>query len=139
MRLEKGFLHWKSDILTEFDPYETGLGRFVKLDKAEFIGKDALLRRKAAGPVRRLVTLAIDADHAPAFGGASIRAQGHIVGTVTSGGFGHRTGLNLAYAFLEPGFAAPGTEMTADIIGEPAPARVIEMGPYDPGHARMRG
>ena len=42
MRLEKGFLHWKADLLTEFDPFETGLDRFVRPDKGAFIGQDAL-------------------------------------------------------------------------------------------------
>ena len=42
MRLEKGFLHWKADILTEFDPFETGLDRFVNLEKGDFVGKSAL-------------------------------------------------------------------------------------------------
>jgi hypothetical protein len=39
MRMEKGFLHWKSDLITELDPFETGLDRFVKMDKPDFIGK----------------------------------------------------------------------------------------------------
>jgi len=138
MRLEKGYLHWKADILTEFDPFETGLERFVKIEKTEFVGKDALLQRMEAGPARRLVTLAIDTDDAPAHGGASVRVDGRIVGTVSSGGRGYRTRLNLAYAFVAPELAVPGSEMTVDIIGEPVAARVIESGPYDPGLARVR-
>ncbi|MGJ8616527.1 MAG: GcvT family protein [Sulfitobacter sp.] len=138
MRLEKGFLHWKSDILTEFDPFETGLDRFVKLDKSDFIGKTALIERKDAGPQRRLVTLVVDNKDAPAHGGASIRADERIIGTVTSGDWGHRTGLNLAYGFVEPNFATPGTDMTVDIIGAPTPAKIIESGPYDPSYTRMR-
>ena len=46
MRMEKGYLHWKADILTEFDPYETGLDRFVKMDK-EFVGKAGVAGRQA--------------------------------------------------------------------------------------------
>ena len=137
MRMEKGFLHWKADILTEFDPFETGLDRFVKLDK-DFIGKEALLKRKEAGPGRKLVSLAIDARHAPARGGASVRTGGKIIGTVSSADWGHRTGLNLAYAFMDPAFAAPGTEVSVDILGEAFAARIIESGPYDPDHSRMR-
>ncbi len=139
MRLEKGFLHWKADILTEFDPFETGLERFVKLQKPGFVGKDALLDRAEAGPSRKLATLALDSAVAPARGGASVRSEGRIVGTVTSGDWGHRTGLNLAYAFLEPLQAEVGTQMSVDVIGEATPARVIEKSPYDPSFARMRG
>ncbi len=138
MRMEKGFLHWKADILTEFDPFETGLDRFVKLQKPGFVGKDALLGRVEAGPSRRLVTLALDCTHAPAHGGASVRADGGIVGTVTSGDWGHRTGLNLAYAFVLPDMAAPETALSVDVIGDTIPARVIPPSPYDPDFSRMR-
>ena len=138
MRLEKGFLHWKADILTEFDPFETGLDRFVTLDKGDFLGKDALLKRVERGPQRRLVSLAVEASNAPAHGGASVRLGGRIVGTVTSGDWGHRTGLNIAYAFVEPALSEIGTALTVDVIGVPLPARIINSGPYDPDFSRMR-
>ncbi|MDO6588664.1 FAD-dependent oxidoreductase [Loktanella sp. D2R18] len=138
MRVEKGFLHWKADILTEFDPFETALDRFVKLDKGDFIGKAALLKRFKNGPQVKLVTLAIDTEDAPAHGGASVWYDGAIVGTVTSGDWGHRTGLNLAYAFVNPDLAQVDTALTVDVIGAPVSARVIATGPYDPSYARMR-
>ncbi|MEL6408797.1 MAG: FAD-dependent oxidoreductase [Pseudomonadota bacterium] len=131
MRLEKGFLHWKSDILTEFDPFETGLDRFVKLDKGEFVGKAALSARQKAGPRQKLVTLEIGHNDAPAHPGASLMQGGIVVGTVTSGDWGHRVQKNLALAFLKPELCQPGTEMTIDVIGEHVPARVIEPSPYD--------
>ena len=139
MRMEKGFLHWKADILTEFDPFETGLDRFVRLQKPGFVGKDALLDRAGRGPTRRLATLAVEAEGAPAHGGASVRDGGRVCGTVTSGAWGHRTGLNLAYAFLEPDRASAGAGLTVDVVGRATPARVIERSPYDPTCERMRG
>jgi dimethylglycine dehydrogenase len=139
MRMEKGFLHWKADLLTEFDPFETGLDRFVKLDKGDFIGKDALIRRQAEAKRKGLVTLRIDATHAPAHGGASLMQDGTVVGTVTSGDWGHRTGLNLAYAFVQPDLSAPGSRMQLDLCGDLIDAEVIAPSPYDPGHDRMRG
>ena len=139
MRLEKGFLQWKADILTEFDPFETGLGRFVKMGKPDFIGKDALAKRVAAGPNKSLVSLRIDCTHAPACGGASIKVDGRVIGTITSGDWGHRLGMNLAYGFVTPEHAATGSEMTVDVIGKPVSAIVIDPGPYDPTHAHMRG
>ena len=138
MRLEKGFLHWKADILTEFDPFETGLDRFVKMAKPEFVGKAALEKSAARGPRRKLVTLAVDTKDAPAHGGASVRQGGKIVGTVTSGEWGHRVGMNLAYAFVEPAVAEEGTVLEVDIIGVPTAAKVIAASPYDPGYAKMR-
>ncbi len=138
MRLEKGFLHWKADILTEFDPFETALDRFIKLDKEEFIGKEALMKRVEAGPTVKLVTLAVDTKEAPAHGGASVWADGKIVGTITSGDWGHRTGLNLAYAFVKPEYAEEGTELSVDVIGAATPSKVIAPSPYDPSYALMR-
>ena len=138
MRMEKGFLHWKADILTEFDPYETGLDRFVKLDKPDFIGKTALEQRHQQGPRRKLVTLQIDCTDAPAHGGASVMLDGEVVGTVTSGDWGHRTGLNLAYAFVLPDLARDGMALTIDMLGAVQSAQVIANGPYDPEYQRIR-
>jgi len=138
MRIEKGYPHWKADILTEFDPYETGLGRFVDMEK-EFLGKQALSRRKVDGPRKTLVSLALDTRDAPAHSGASVMTGAAVVGTVTSGGWGYRTGLNLAFAFVEPELATEGTGMTVEVIGNPVPATVIGRCPYDPRAIRPNG
>ena len=138
MRMEMGFLHWKADLITEFDPFETGLSRFVKMDKNDFVGKAALIERNAAGPKSQLVTLKIDATHAPAQPGASLMHDDKVVGTVTSGEYGHRVGMNLAYAFVAPELAKSGTAMTLDLCGDAFAARIIEPSPYDPAFTRMR-
>lgn len=139
MRLEKGYLHWKAELTTEYDPYETGLGRFVRLDKGDFVGRDALLKRRADGPRKKLVTLGIDTTDAPAHPGASLMRDGTVVGTVTSGEWGHRTGLNLAYAFVDTVTAGDGRAMQIDLCGTLVGARVIAPSPYDPGMERVRG
>ncbi|MEN0041763.1 MAG: FAD-dependent oxidoreductase [Pseudomonadota bacterium] len=138
MRMEKSFLHWKADLLTEFDPYETGLDRFVRVDKGEFIGRDALLKRKGAGPSRKLVSLEVHCDHAPAWGGTSVMAEAKIVGTITSGDWGYRVGKNLAYAFIDTNHCEVGTKLALDLLGDEIEATIIEACPYDPTHARMR-
>ncbi|MFT5743212.1 MAG: dimethylglycine dehydrogenase [Paracoccaceae bacterium] len=138
MRLEKGFLHWKADLLTEFDPFETGLSRFVKLDKGDFIGKDALLKRQANGPLKQLMTLKIDARHAPTHAGASLMQGDTVVGTISSAGWGHRLGLNLAYAFIDPPLAHVGHRLQLDMYGDLVAAEVIAPSPYDPKFERMR-
>ena len=138
MRMEKGYLHWKAEILTEFDPFETGLDRFVQMEKDGFVGKDALAERVKAGPSRRLVTLRVEHDSAPAHGGASVMIDGNVVGTVTSGGYGHRTQCNIAYAFLEPEYAAQGTALEIDMLGHLTPATVSEPSLYDAEMSRVR-
>ncbi|MEM8952493.1 MAG: FAD-dependent oxidoreductase, partial [Pseudomonadota bacterium] len=132
MRIEKGFLHWKADILTEFDPFETGLARFVRLDKGDFIGKAALEKRRDEGPRRILVTMTVDCQDRSAHGGASVMLDDRVVGTVTSADWGHRTGFNLAMAFVEPAYAGEGTRLKIDMLGDLFDAEVIAPGPYDP-------
>ncbi|WP_417733892.1 GcvT family protein [Roseovarius sp.] len=138
MRMEKGFLHWKADLITEFDPFETGLSRFVKLDKGEFTGRTALLKRQETGPGRKLATLRIEAQHAPVHPGASLMRGDDVVGTITSGDYGHRVGMNLGYAFIAPELARTGAAMELDLCGERVGAKVIEPSPYDPDFERMR-
>jgi len=135
MRMEKGYRHWKADLLTEYTPFESNLPRFVKLDKPAFIGKDALA---ASTPRRAFVSLVLDCTHAPAHGGASILSGGRVVGTITSADWGHRIGKNIAMGFIEPGFATVGTRLEVDVIGQPVPAEVVPDCLYDPDNSRVR-
>ncbi|MEM1101149.1 MAG: glycine cleavage T C-terminal barrel domain-containing protein, partial [Pseudomonadota bacterium] len=54
------------------------------------------------------------------------------------GAWGHRTGLNLAYAFVEPELARQGAELALDLLGDLVPAKVIPPGPFDPEMRRVR-
>ena len=135
MRLEKGYRHWKADLVTEFTPFESGLARFVDLEKPAFVGKDALA---AAEANRAFVSLEIDATHAPAQGGDSIVSDGRIVGTVTSAGWGHRVGKNLAMGFVEPAVADVGTRLRVEVVGEATDATVVPACLYDPTNERVR-
>lgn len=138
MRLEKGYLHWKAELLTEFDPFETGLERFVDLDKGDFIGKSGLMARKCRGVRKRLAMLEIESTKAPAHGGAAVLAQGKVIGTVTSGAWGHRVGKNLAYAFIDSAFSTLGSEVELDLLGDLVPARAVPAVSYDPERRRLR-
>jgi dimethylglycine dehydrogenase len=138
MRLEKSYLHWKADLLTEFDPFEAGLGRFVAMNKGYFLGRDALVERQATGPRRKLITLRVDCTDAPARPGTSIMQGDSVIGTITSGDWGHRTGLNLALAYIDAANADPGTNVMLDLMGAPIAAQVIPPSPYDPDLTRPR-
>ena len=130
--VSKGFLHWKADILTEFDPFETGLNKFVNMNKNEFIGKEALKFRQSEKCLNKLVSLEIDTKHAPAHGGATVSIDNKVVGTITSGDWGHRINKNIAYAFIKSEYSSIGTETFVDILGEKISAEIIEPCPYDP-------
>lgn len=139
MRLEKGFRHWKAELITEFTPFEAGLDRFVDLDKGDFVGRDALLRQHNEGLRGKLAVLTVDCDVASAHAGDPIYQDGQLVGAVSSAGYGHRIDRNLAMGFVEPALATAGTALEISIIGTRHPAQVVDAPLYDPGHARMRG
>jgi 4-methylaminobutanoate oxidase (formaldehyde-forming) len=102
--MEKGYRHWGHDIGEEDTPYHAGLGFAVALDKpGGFIGRDALLRQRAQGPVaRRLVQLKLATDGLPPhlYHNEPILRDGEIVGSVTSGAFGHRIGASLGMGYV---------------------------------------
>jgi dimethylglycine dehydrogenase len=132
MRLEKGYLHWKADLIVEHNPFETRLEHFVKLDKPDFIGKQALLDEIERGPRKLLVSMTVECDIAPAHGGDPVFAGEQQIGSVTSAGFGHRVGKNIAYAYVEPASTAIGTPLAIGILGERYSAEVVEAILYDP-------
>ncbi len=138
MRLEKGYRHWKADLITEFNPVESGLERFVSQNK-NFHGKAGVERQLAKGLRKRFVSLLVDANHAPTHPGDSIVAGGKVIGSITSAGWGYRLGRNLAMGFVDPGFADIGTRIEVEVIGEPVAAVVCEPCQYDPGNALVRG
>ena len=137
MRLEKGYLHWKADIIDEFNPLEAGLGRFVKTEK-DFVGKQALQAAMAKGPGKLLVSLEVDCAEASAHGGDPVFHRGKQVGVVTSGGFGHRINKNLAYAYVDPELASVGQALTCQVIGEDCVATVVPRDLYDPQNLLVR-
>ena len=139
MRIEKGFASWGRELSPDYTPYEAGIGRFVKLDKADFIGRDAALRLAQQLPAQRLCTLEIDARDADAWGGEPVLAGGDFVGYVTSGGYGHRVGKSLALAYLREEALAAQAELAVEIVGEVRPAtRVAGAAVFDHEGERMR-
>jgi 4-methylaminobutanoate oxidase (formaldehyde-forming) len=137
MRLEKGYRVWSTDITPEDNPYEAGLGFAVRLGKAtDFIGKDALIKAKADGVTRRLRPLLLES--AIALGGEPVRIDGHLVGRVTSGGYGYTIDRSIGYAYLPADQAAPGTGAEVQVFGRWVPATVAREPLYDPAGERIR-
>jgi len=105
LRMEKGYRHWGHDIGEEDTPYQAGLGFAVSLNKpGGFIGRDALLRQKEAGPLqRRMVQVKLlDCDHPPLlFHHEPILRNGEIVGSVMSGAYGFRVGASMGLGYVE--------------------------------------
>ena len=138
MRLEKGYHGWQADFGPEFSVVDAGLGRFVAWDKPDFIGRDAALAQRAAGPKERFAAFEVAAETADALPDAPILKDGAVVGYVTSGGYGHRVEKSLALGYLRPELAEFGTEVEIEILGEARPARVVPTPVYDPENRRLK-
>jgi glycine cleavage system aminomethyltransferase T/glycine/D-amino acid oxidase-like deaminating enzyme len=136
LRLEKGYRVWGADVTPDDTPFEAGLGFAVKLDKDDFLGREALVA--AAEPERRLCCLVLGDPRAVALGSEPVRVGGRIVGRVTSGGYGYTLGKSIAYAYLPAGDAAEGTEVDVDVFGEWVPGAVAAEPLFDPAGERVR-
>lgn len=137
MRLEKGYRHWKADLITEFNPFESGLDRFVKMEK-EFVGKSKLLEMQAKGPKRQFIAFRLDCDHAPAHPGDTILCGGQPAGTITSAGYGHRVTKNIAFGFVDTQFASEPTKFEIQLLGRLVKAEKIDLCQYDPENNLVR-
>src|SRR5579859_2629371 len=100
LRLEKSFGTWAREYRPIYGPYEAGLGRFVALGKGDFIGREAAVKEKEAGPKRRLVTLVVDAVEADVIGDEPVWHDGKVAGWVTSGAYSHHVGKSVALAYV---------------------------------------
>jgi aminomethyltransferase len=127
LRLEAGMPLYGNELGRDTTPYDAGLGRVVKLDKAgPFVGRAALEKVAADGPKRRLVGLVVE--------GRGIARHGHPVhagerrtGEVTSGTQSPTLGLPIAMAYVAPGDAEPGTMLDVEIRDARVPARVVPL------------
>jgi dimethylglycine dehydrogenase len=140
MRMEKSYRMWGSDMTTDYTPFEAGLDRFVRMNKGPFIGKDALEKQRASGVPHRFITLEVhDVGDADPLGNEPLfDAAGAIVGRATSGYYGHILGKSLAIGYVKPGFAAPGTALEIEILGERRRATVLIDSPFDSDNQALR-
>jgi dimethylglycine dehydrogenase len=138
MRMEKAYRLWGVDMGPDYTPLETGMDPFVRRDKGEFIGREALVRQKEEGIARSLACLTVDCDDAIPLGNESIRKDGEVVGYVSAAEHGHVVGKVIALAYLPVELAAPGTSLEIDVLGEWCAATVVEAPPFDPTGRRVR-
>ena len=124
-----GYRLWGLDISPQYSPLEAGLGRFVKLDKGEFLGRKALIAQKDQGLRFGLAGLIVDAADCDCHGDEPIYSGGHIVSSVESGGYGHTMQASLAYAYLPLDYLEAGTPLSVEILGEKRAATVTEQPP----------
>lgn len=126
LRLEAAMPLYGHELTEEIDPFQAGLGWAVKMDKGDFIGREALARRKRDKTLRQRVGLELDGKRL-AREGASITKDGKAIGTVTSGTFAPTLAKAIAMGYVDPTWAAPGTACEVDVRGKPAVARVVAL------------
>jgi dimethylglycine dehydrogenase len=139
LRLEKTYRGWGTELSKEVTAWESGIDRFIRLDKnGDFVGRAGLGRTKDKRGWA-LVTLLVDgpADADP-WGVESIWAGDTVVGRATGGGYSVHFKTQIALAFVRPDHAEPGRELAIKMLGRLYPARVVEESPYDPDNARLR-
>jgi dimethylglycine dehydrogenase len=140
LRLEKSYRMWGSDMTPDYTPFEASLDRFVRMNKAAFIGKEALEKQLAGGVPNRFVTLEVhgvtDAD--PLGNEPLFDAGGRMIGRATSGYYGHCLRKSLAIGYARAEFAQAGTQLAIEILGERKQATVLPESPYDPNNLDLR-
>ena len=125
LRLEGKLPLYGHEISDTINVWEAGLDRFCKMEKPDFIGREALEKAKAGGLKRTLLGLEM-VDRGIARDGYKVQDEsGDEIGYVTSGSFAPYLKKNIALAYLPPEFASPGTETKVEIRGQGVTARVV--------------
>jgi aminomethyltransferase len=163
LRIEKSLPLYGPDISEEDTPFHVGLSRWIRLEKRDFIGREALLQIQEMGLERRWVGLTLQSE-VPAAAGARVYSVGDVatfremietgaeagdyedtvmpgerqIGRVTSSAMGHTVGKMLAMAYVDTAHSWPGNNLIAEINGRPVPARVAHTPFFDPENARLR-
>jgi dimethylglycine dehydrogenase len=139
LRVEKGYGSWSREYSPEYWPQEVGLDRLIKLDKAEFLGREAYLAIKDKPPREKLVVAEVDTTNADASGGEPVfLTDGTPIGRVSSGAYGHSVGASLALCFVKTDHATAGTRIDIAILGIPHRAKILVRPPFDPQGTRLR-
>jgi aminomethyltransferase len=123
-----GYALYGNDLDEEHTPLESGLGWITKLDKGEFIGKDALVRQKEAGVTRRLVGMKLTEKGFPRHG-YPVASGDEDVGVITSGVVSPSLGVGVAMGYVPNPMASPGTEVGVRIRKNVVPA-VVQRPPF---------
>ncbi|MCH2492796.1 MAG: FAD-dependent oxidoreductase [Gammaproteobacteria bacterium] len=139
LRLEKSYRLVPRELSIEYAALESGLQRFVKFDKPDFIGKAGLSKWQEKGFRWQFVTAEMrGAKGVDARGSEPIYRAGELVGRSTSGGYGWRVGKSLVLGMVAPECASVGTEMDIEVLGQRYALVVIDESPFDPDNRRLR-
>ena len=141
LRMEKAYLT-RFELTHDIGPEAAGVLRWVKPDKGDFIGREAL-DRPTTGNDWRLVYLRVDVPDSPeaadCVGGEGVFSGDRAVGLTTSGGYGFTVEQSLAFAYVSAEVATPGTELSVLLLGESRAATVLDGPVWDPTNEQLVG
>ena len=126
LRLEAALMLSGTDVGPTTTPLEAAQDRFVNLEKEGFVGREALLRMQEQGVQRRMVGFHVLAQGIPRTGYA-LSKDGEPVGEVTSGGYSPTLDMAIGLGYVAMEHSTPGSDLTVDLRGRAAPARVVQL------------
>ena len=135
LRFEVGLPLYGDELSADITPIEASLSMFVKLDKPEFIGKEALARQKAEGVKRRIVGLELEGNAIPRHG-YDVEVDGVKVGEITTGYRSISTGKSVAMAMIDKPYDKLGTKVEVRIRKKTFPATVVKKRFYEKNYKK---
>jgi len=144
MRLEKNYRSWKSDLTSDFTILQSGLKRWVNLDKESFIGKDSLKRELEIGVTKTFVTLIVgDPEDNEPFGEpvylSPVFSGDNYLGPIVSSGYGHRVKKSISMAILDNKILKGlNDQIYIEVLGRKRKASIVKEALYDPENNKLR-
>jgi dimethylglycine dehydrogenase len=135
---EKAYYAWGAELINEITMIEAGMERFVNFDKGDFVGREALLKRQKEQLKWKIAYVEVYAEDADVRGGEPAYDGDQVIGVTSSGSYGHRVEKSLAFVFVPPEYAAPGTTFDIEILSHRRQAKVLAGAAYDPENKRLR-
>ena len=135
LRFEVGLPLYGDELTDELSPIEAGLGMFVKLDKEEFVGKEACAKQKAEGVTRKVVGIELEGRAIPRHG-YEVVVGDEVVGTVTTGYNSISTGKSVCMALVKIEYAKLGTPVQVRIHRKLQPGVVVKKKFYEKSYKK---
>ena len=135
LRFEVGLPLYGDELSPEISPVMSGLSMFCKLDKPEFIGKEALVKQKAEGTARRIIGIEL-ADRAIPRHGYPVLAEGKVIGEVTTGYHSISTDKSVCMALIDSSYAKVGTAVEIQIRKKTFPGVVVKKRFYEKNYKK---
>lgn len=126
LRFEAGLPLYGDELSEKISPVMAGLSMFCKLDKPEFIGKDAIAAQKAEGPAQKLVGLELEDKAIPRAGYPVETPEGVQVGVVTTGYHSISLDKSICFALVDKAYTALGTPLQVRIRKKTFPCKVVK-------------